>query len=105
MPDGKDVNRSFPGSSRGSLAARVAGTLTHKILPFVDYAIDCHTGGSARYNHPQIRITKNVPEAMELAKVFAAPYTIESATIPKSFRRIAKNMDIPTLVFEGGELY
>ena len=103
VPDGKDVNRSFPGSSKGSLAARVANTLTNKILPFVDYAIDCHTGGSARYNHPQVRVTKNIPEVLELAKVFAAPYTIESTTIPKSFRRIAKDLEIPTIVYEGGE--
>jgi predicted deacylase len=103
VPDGKDVNRSFPGSSGGSLASRVAGTLTHKVLPFVNYAIDCHTGGSTRYNYPQIRITKNIPENMKLAKVFAAPYTIESTTIPKSFRKVAKDLEIPTLVFEGGE--
>lgn len=103
VPDGKDVNRSFPGSSGGSLAARVASTLTRKILPYVDYAIDSHTGGSARYNHPQIRVTKKVPEGIELAKVFAAPYTIESATIPNSFRRITRDLNIPTLVYEAGE--
>jgi predicted deacylase len=103
VPDGKDVNRSFPGSSGGSLAARVASTLTRKILPYVDYAIDCHTGGSARYNHPQIRVTKKIPEGIELAKVFAAPYTIESTTIPNSFRRIARDLKIPTLIYEAGE--
>lgn len=103
VPDGKDVNRSFPGSSGGSLASRVASTITRKILPYVDYAVDCHTGGSARYNYPQIRYTKGVPEAEELAKVFAAPYSLEQSTIPNSFRRVAKEMNIPTLVFEGGE--
>ena len=28
VPDGKDVNRSFPGTKNGSLASRIAGTLT-----------------------------------------------------------------------------
>jgi len=48
--EGKDVNRSFPGSMMGSLASRVAATLTKKILPLVDFGVDFHTGGSARYN-------------------------------------------------------
>lgn len=103
VPDGKDVNRSFPGTSKGSLASRVASTLTRKILPYVDYAIDCHTGGSSRYNHPQIRVTKNEAVAIEMAKVFGAPYTIISSTIPNSFRRIAKEMGIHTIVYEAGE--
>ena len=103
VPDGKDVNRSFPGTLKGSLASRVAATLTRKILPYVDYAIDCHTGGSARYNYPQVRFTKKVERSEELAKIFAAPYTIAKPMIPKSFRRITKDLNIPTLVYEGGE--
>ncbi len=103
VPDGKDVNRSFPGSSSGSLASRVANTITKKILPYVDYAVDCHTGGSSRYNHPQIRVAKIEEKAMEMAKAFGAPYTIISATIPNSFRRITKERGIPTVVYEAGE--
>jgi predicted deacylase len=45
VPDGKDVNRSFPGSKNGSLASRVAYHLTHQVIPFIDYGIDFHTGG------------------------------------------------------------
>ncbi len=37
VPDGKDVNRSFPGDSNGSLASRVAWHLTKNILPLIDY--------------------------------------------------------------------
>ena len=33
VPDGKDVNRSFPGNKNGSLAARVAHYLTNEIIP------------------------------------------------------------------------
>ena len=55
LPDGKDVNRSFPGHSRGSLASRVARAITKEILPHCDFGIDFHTGGAARYNFPQIR--------------------------------------------------
>ena len=103
VPDGKDVNRSFPGNQTGSLASRIARTLTKKILPLVDYIFDFHTGGDSRFNHPQIRITKSDTVASELAMVFAAPYIIESAVIAKSLRKTAKVQDIPMLVFEGGE--
>src|SRR5215813_1118157 len=40
VPDGKDINRSFPGSKHGSLAARVAYHLMKEIVPFVDYGVD-----------------------------------------------------------------
>jgi len=103
VPDGKDVNRSFPGTSRGSLASRVANTLTKKILPYVDIAMDFHTGGSSRYNFPQIRYTSTDKRAEELAFVFGAKFAIQKGVIPKSFRKTAKDLNIPTLVFEGGE--
>lgn len=103
VPDGKDVNRSFPGASRGSLAARVASTLTKKILPYVDIAIDFHTGGASRYNFPQIRYTRTDKHAEELAMVFGAKFVIQKGLIPKSFRKTANDLGIPTIVFEGGE--
>ncbi len=103
VPDGKDVNRSFPGTSRGSLASRVANTLTRKILPFVDVAMDFHTGGSSRYNFPQIRYTRTDKVAAELALVFGAKFAIQKGLIPKSFRKTAKDHKIPTIIFEGGE--
>ncbi len=103
VPDGKDVNRSFPGTATGSLASRVAATLTKTILPHVDFAIDFHTGGASRYNYPQIRYSKTDEGARELAKVFAAPYVIQKTVIPKSFRKTANEMQVPVIVYEGGE--
>jgi len=103
VPDGKDVNRSFPGTLNGSLASRLARTLTKYILPNVDYIFDFHTGGDSRYNFPQIRHTKSDKKAAKLAKIFNPPFIIQSGLIPKSLRKIAKDMNIPTLVYEGGE--
>ncbi len=103
VPDGKDVNRSFPGNLRGSLAARVARTLTKRVLPVVDYGIDFHTGGARRYNYPQIRYTKNDKGSYDLAKSFAPPFLLEKATIPKSLRKTARDMSIPLIVYEAGE--
>lgn len=103
VPDGKDVNRSFPGNMRGSLASRVARTLTKKVLPQVDMVIDFHTGGSSRYNFPQVRFSKHDTMAQEMAKVFGAPFMVQKPLISKSLRKIAGEMGIPVLVFEGGE--
>lgn len=103
VPDGKDVNRSFPGSASGSLASRVARILTRKVLPHVDFAVDFHTGGDNRYNYPQIRYSRSDPRARELAGAFGAPYLIEKALISKSLRKSGKDMGVPVIVYEGGE--
>ncbi len=103
VPDGKDVNRSFPGTRSGSLASRVAYTLTKKILPLIDFGIDFHTGGGSRYNFPQVRYGKTNKKARELAEAFSAPFIIEKPYIIKSLRKVAKDMKVPIIVYEGGE--
>jgi len=103
VPDGKDVNRSFPGTLNGSLASRIARTLTKYIFPTVDYIFDFHTGGDLRYNYPQIRYTKGDTESKKLAAVFHAPFTLSSRNISKSLRKSAHTLGIPSLIFEGGE--
>lgn len=103
VPHGKDVNRSFPGTTNGSLASRVARVLTKKILPYVDYGVDFHTGGDSRYNFPQIRYTGGDITAQKLALAFGAPITLRRSAIPKSLRRVAKEMGVTMLVYEGGE--
>ena len=103
VPDGKDVNRSFPGNSKGSLASRVARTLTKKVLPLCDYVLDFHTGGKSLYNYPQVRYTKSHEESVWLAKLFSAPLLVAKPTIQKSLRKVATDQGKPTLVFEGGE--
>ena len=103
VPDGKDVNRSFPGTKLGSLASRVASRLTKNVLPYVDITLDFHTGGASRYNYPQIRYTASDKKAEELALVFGSKFAIQKAMIPKSFRKTAKEHGISTIVFEGGE--
>lgn len=103
VPDGKDVNRSFPGSNTGSLASRVARKLTKFVLPHIDFGIDFHTGGESRYNYPQIRYSKKNEESKKLANIFNAPFVIEKPMIQKSLRKVANDMGIPIIVYEGGE--
>lgn len=103
VPDGKDVNRSFPGSAGGSLASRVARLLTKKILPLIDIGIDFHTGGREYYNYPQIRYSAEDPRAATLARSFGAPVIVASKPLGKSLRKIAQEMGKTILTFEGGE--
>lgn len=103
VPDGKDINRSFPGSARGSLAARIAGMLSKEIFPHIDCGIDLHTGGRGHYNYPQIRYNPGHTPSLDLAKAFAAPLTMASKNIAKSLRKTALDAGKPILVYEGGE--
>lgn len=103
VTDGKDVNRNFPGSSSGSLASRIARTLTKKILPNIDFGVDFHTGGKYLYNYPQIRFSKGDKKSLELAKAFGAPYLVAMPPISKSLRKSALSEGKPILVYEGGE--
>lgn len=105
FPDGRDLNRMFPGTKNGSLASRVAYKLVKEILPQVDLILDYHTGGSDRFNSPQIRISNDNPSLDELAKVFGAPFVLYSKSINKSFRSTCSKLGIPILLFEGGKSF
>ncbi len=100
---GKDVNRSFPGSKKGSLASRMAYYLMKELVLNVDFGIDFHTGGEQRCNYPQVRYTPQDNRAKALATLFNAPFMFGSKLIPKSFRNECFKNNIPILVFEGGE--
>ncbi len=103
VPDGKDINRSFPGSKTGSLASRVAYHMTHDIIPAIDYGIDFHTGGAMRTNYPQVRCVMQDPLNVELANAFHAPFTIDSPFRPHSLRQTASKKGKHIIVYEGGE--
>lgn len=103
LPDGKDVNRSFPGSKSGSLASRIAYHYTSTILPQIDFCIDLHTGGARRHNYPQIRYTPEDKKSGQLAAIFDAPFSIQANLINKSFRKAAFKQGISTIVYEAGE--
>ncbi len=102
-PDGKDLNRSFPGSQNGSLASMIAWAVTNKILPLVDMGIDFHTGGDMRTNYPQIRADMSFNENEELACAFGAPFVMNMPVLDSTFRKTAQKQGKSILVYEGGE--
>ncbi|MGB0917455.1 MAG: succinylglutamate desuccinylase/aspartoacylase family protein [Flavobacteriales bacterium] len=103
FPDGRDLNRMFPGSAKGSLAAQFAYKFTKEIVPLVDYVLDFHTGGADRYNFPNLRCVVTDPKQLELAKVFNAPFIVHSSYIPKSIRQTFHKKGKTIIVFEGGK--
>jgi predicted deacylase len=103
LPDGRDLNRSFPGSESGSLASQFAFHFMKEIAPHVDYVIDFHTGSAQRNNFPQIRCVLDNQESVELAKIFNPPYILNSSYISKTIRESISKLDKKMLLFEGGK--
>lgn len=103
VPDGKDVNRSFPGNREGSLASRVAYRFMKEVMPYVDYGLDFHTGGSSRTNYPQIRCVLSNHQNEELAKAFAPPFILNAPYRQGSLRKEASKQGKSILVYETGE--
>ncbi|MFN6039012.1 MAG: succinylglutamate desuccinylase/aspartoacylase family protein [Bacteroidota bacterium] len=103
LPDGRDMNRCFPGKSKGSLGSRIAHDLMKQIVPLIDFGFDFHTGGSKINNHPQMRCVFEFSDSLKLAEVFSPPLIINSSYRDGTFRREAAKKGKPILVFEGGE--
>jgi predicted deacylase len=103
FPDGRDLNRVFPGSKSGSLASRFAFHILTEIMPVVNYAVDFHAGGASRFNAPQIRLAQHNEELKILADVFNAPFTLYSKNILGSFRSASEKLNVKMLLFEGGK--
>lgn len=102
LPDGRDLNRSFPGKETGSLASQFAFHFMKEIAPHCDYIIDFHTGGAQRNNFPQIRCVMSDPESLELARVFNPPFILNSSLISKTIRESIIKMKKKILLYEGG---
>jgi predicted deacylase len=103
LPDGRDLNRSFPGSARGSLAARLAHLFVREIVDRSTHGIDLHTGTRHRSNLAQVRADLDDPATRAFAEAFGAPVALHSRTRDGSLRESAARRGKPVLVFEGGE--
>ena len=103
MPDRRDLNRSFPGSARGSLAGRIASIFLKEIVSKCDYGIDLHTGALHRSNLPQIRANLDDELTCTLAKAFGVPVLINADTRDGSLRQSAAERGVTMLLYEAGE--
>jgi hypothetical protein len=103
LPDRRDLNRSFPGSEKGSLAARVASLFMREIVARCTHGIDLHTGAMLRSNLPQIRANLDDPTTRDMAHAFGVPVLLNSPLRDGSLREAAASHDVTTLLYEAGE--
>lgn len=103
LPDRRDLNRSFPGSARGSLASRIAHLFMTEIVAKCSVGLDLHTAADRRANLPQIRADLDDPETRRLALAFGAPVALHAALRDGSLRQEARAAGARVLVFEAGE--
>ena len=103
LPDRRDLNRSFPGTSTGSLAGQMAHVFFSEVVARASLGIDFHTAAAHRYNLPQIRIAAGNKRLVELAMAFGAPVIVESPLRDGSLRALAAQQGVDMLLMEAGE--
>ena len=103
LPDGRDLNRSFPGNLKGSLASRIAHVFMKEVVGKCTHGIDLHSGSNNRTNLPQVRACLDDEETLRLARIFGAPVTISSKLRDGSLREAARKRKVKVLLYEGGQ--
>lgn len=103
LPDRRDLNRSFPGSKKGSLAGRLANLFFKEIVSKCDIGIDLHTGAIHRSNLPQIRANLDDPEVLAMAEAFGVPVLLNAEIREGSLREAASDNGVKVLLYEAGQ--
>jgi len=103
LPDRRDLNRSFPGAKRGSLASRLARLFFERVARRCELGIDFHTGSGGRSNWPQVRCDLDDQETRRHAEAFAPPLLLHSTLRDGSLREAARKEGIRVLIYEAGE--
>ena len=103
LPDGRDLNRSFPGSARGSLTGRIADVFMKEIVANSTHGIDLHTGARHRSNFPQIRADLDDPVTLAITEAFGAPLAINAKIRDGSLRQVASDRGVPVILYESCE--
>lgn len=103
LPDGRDLNRSFPGTETGSLTARIANLFMQEIVRNATHGIDLHTGALHRANLPHIRADLDDPRTLQLARAFGVPVLVHARVRDGSLRESVSAAGIPMLLYEAGE--
>jgi uncharacterized protein len=102
LPDRRDLNRFFPGTSYGSAASRIAHSLFRKVAVNCDALVDFHTGSFDRANLPQVRGDLTLPSVLEFTRGFGAAPVLHSPGARGMLRLAATDRGIPAVTFEVG---
>jgi hypothetical protein len=78
FPDGRDLNRQFPGDLKGPTTRRVAAQIVRNLIEDSDAIIDLHSAAKGRSNMPQIRADLAHVGTNLLAKSFGIEIILDS---------------------------
>lgn len=104
LPDGRDLNRHFPGSADGGPASRIAHAFFEHIVKRCDYCIDLHTAAAGRASFPFLRADLSNEKVAQLARSIEAEMIIDSKAPKGTLRNAATGVGCATIVFESGEI-
>ena len=102
IPDGRDLNRFFPGRDGGNTTQRIALRLWEHIAKTSDFIIDLHSAASGRTNLPHIRANLALPPSSMLARAFGTEVLLDGLGPRGSLRRVSNEHDLGCITFEGG---
>lgn len=105
LPDRRDLNRAFPGNSKGSQTSRMAKFIFSQIVERSDYGIDLHTASVRKTNFPNVRADLSNPELQRLTEAFGCTLTLNEPGPEGSLRRAATEAGCPTFILEAGEIW
>ena len=103
LPDRRDLNRAFPGSSGGSVARLIAHAIFTKVVSRCDALVDLHTASNQRTNLPQVRADLSDPAIRELATHFGLGIVVGGSGPDGSLRGETAKAGIPAIIYEAGE--
>jgi predicted deacylase len=103
LPDRRDLNRSFPGSESGSLAARMAHVFLNDIVAIATHGIDLHTAAIHRENLPHVRAVMDDEKTEQMARAFSMPVILNTSIVSGSLRESAEKAGTAVIVYEAGE--
>lgn len=113
--DRKNLNRSFPGTRRGTQTERLAWLLSTRVIPAADVVLDVHSGDGAEWLAPFAGVyggplATGYPTALKVAEAFGLPnlvrYSMDTqAQVDRgrSLNRQAVAQGLPTVLIEIGE--
>lgn len=103
LPDKRDLDGSFPGSSSGTFSSRLAHTLTTQVLDKITHCIDLRTGEPQTESFAQVLVPENSPESLKLAQAFNPPVIMEVSPNHGMLWLSKRETPVPSMIYEVGE--
>ncbi|KAB1190727.1 MULTISPECIES: succinylglutamate desuccinylase/aspartoacylase family protein [Haloferax] len=101
----EDLNRSFPGNSRGTMAKRLANTIFEEFISKCDLGLDFHTSTRNRATMYHVRADMRDPAVERVARAFGTSVILDGEGSVGTLRRSACRDGIPTVTVEMGRAH